>query len=361
MDDLPDILDLLRLAVAEGASDVHLCAGLVPFMRLRGEMKPCHPRVFSRLECREMILGLLTETQRARLERDLELDFGLQVEGIGRFRGNAHFSRGALEAALRYIPVEIPTVEQLGHRPAVAKLCDLTRGLVLVTGMTGSGKTTTLAAMIRKISETRDAMIVTVEDPIEFYFNNARSIVKQREIGSDTNSFAEALRHVLRQDPDVIMIGEMRDCETIRAALTAAETGHLVLSTLHTNDAPQALNRIVDSFPGDEQGQVMGQLSDALAGVVSQRLIPTEDGLGRVLLSEFLSNNTAVRSCIRDHRFEQIVGLMEIGRKDGMYTLDDVLEQLYLSRRISKEDAVAEARDKARIAALMRQIPENGN
>jgi len=157
------------------------------------------------------------------------------------------------------------------------------------------------------------------------------------------------------------MIGEMRDCETIRAALTAAETGHLVLSTLHTNDAPQALNRIVDSFPGDEQGQVMGQLSDALAGVVSQRLIPTEDGLGRVLLSEFLSNNTAVRSCIRDHRFEQIVGLMEIGRKDGMYTLDDVLEQLYLSRRISKEDAVAEARDKARIAALMRQIPENGN
>ena len=360
MNDLPDILDLLRSAVAQGASDIHLCSGLPPSMRLRGDLTPCHPRVFSKQECREMILGLLTETQRARLEQDLELDFGLQVDGVGRFRGNAHFSRGALEAALRYIPVAIPSIDELGHRPSIVNLCELSRGLVLVTGMTGSGKTTTLAAMIRRISETRDAMIVTVEDPIEFYFKNARSIIKQREIGSDTKSFGGALRHVLRQDPDVIMIGEMRDKETIRAALTAAETGHLVLSTLHTNDAPQALDRIVDSFPGDEQEQVLGQLANALSGVVAQRLVPTEDGLGRVMVSEFLSNNSAVRACIRDHRFEQIVGLMEIGRRDGMHTMDDVLEELYLARRISKEEAVSGARDTTRLEAVMRPPPPKG-
>jgi len=353
---LPDILDVLHTAVAQGASDIHICAGLAPFMRLQGEMIPCHTRVLSRQECREVILGILTESQRVALEQDLELDFGLQVKGGSRFRGNAHYSRGALEAVLRAIPVDLPTIEELGHRSSVVNLCGLTRGLVLVTGMTGSGKTTTLAAMIRRISQTRAAIIVTIEDPIEFHFKNSLSIIKQREIGTDTKSFAEALRHVLRQDPDVIMIGEMRDRETIRAALTAAETGHLVLSTLHTNDAPQALDRIVDAFPGDEQGQVLGQLSNALAGVVAQRLIATEDGGGRVMASEFLANNTAVRACIRDRRFEQVVGLMEIGRRDGMYTMDDMLEELYLARKISKEDAVAEARDTARIAGLIRQI-----
>jgi len=357
MNDLPDIIDILRSSVAQGASDIHLCADLPPQMRLRGVLTPCHPRVFSRQECRETILGFLTETQRARLEQDLELDFGLQVEGLGRFRGNAHFSRRSLEAALRFIPVAIPSIEELGHRPAIVDLCNLTRGLVLVTGMTGSGKTTTLAAMIRRISDNRAGLIVTIEDPIEFYFKNSRSTVKQREIGADTKSFGEALRHVLRQDPDVIMIGEMRDRETIRTALTAAETGHLVLSTLHTNDAPQALDRIVDSFPGDEQEQILGQLASALAGVVAQRLVPTEDGLGRVMVSEFLSNNSAVAACIRDHRFEQIVGLMEIGRKDGMHTFDDMLEELYLARRISKEEAVSGARDAERLEEVMRSTP----
>ncbi len=354
--ELPDIVDLLRGAVTAGASDVHFCAGLAPSMRIRGDIEPCHDRVLTRQECREVILGILTEAQRTRLETDLELDFGLQVEGAGRFRGNAHFSRGALEATFRHIPGGIPSVEDLGHRQSIIDLCNLDHGLILVTGMTGSGKTTTLAAMIKRISENRNAVIVTIEDPIEFHFKSNRSIIKQREIGSDTKSFAEALRHVLRQDPDVIMVGEMRDPETVRAALTAAETGHLVLATLHTNDAPQALDRIVDCFPGDEQEQILGQLANALRGIVAQRLLPSEDGLSRVMVSEFLANNSAVSACIRDHRFEQIVGLMEIGRRDGMHTFDDVLEELYLAQYISKEEAIAGARDAARIEAL-RRIP----
>jgi len=351
---IPDVVDLLRDAVRAGASDVHLCGGISPSMRVRGEIVPCSDRILNRRECRELILGILTDSQRARLERDLELDFGLNVEGTGRFRGNAHYSRGALEAAFRHIPEGIPQIMDLGHRPSVVGLCEMPRGLVLVTGMTGSGKTTTLAAMIRRISETRQTVIVTIEDPIEFYFPSGRSIIKQRELGADTKSFHEALRHVLRQDPDVIMVGEMRDPETVRAALTAAETGHLVLATLHTNDAPQALDRIIDNFPGDEQEQILGQLANALTAVVAQRLVPSEDGLSRVMVSELLFNNSAVAACIRDRRFEQIVGLMEIGRKDGMHTIDDSLEELYLTGRISKEEAVAGCRDAARMEALRR-------
>lgn len=354
---IPDVVDLLRDSVRAGASDIHLCGDLRPSMRVRGEILPCSERIVSRQECRELILGVLTDSQRARLERDLELDFGLQVDGTGRFRGNAHYSRGALEAAFRHIPEGIPRIMELGHRPKVAGLCDLTRGLVLVTGMTGSGKTTTLAAMIRRISETRRSVIVTIEDPIEFHFPSGLSIIKQRELGADTKSFHEALRHVLRQDPDVIMVGEMRDPETVRAVLTAAETGHLVLATLHTNDAPQALDRIIDNFPGDEQEQILGQLANALAAVVAQRLVPSEDGLSRAMVSELLINNSAVAACIRERRLEQLVGLMEIGRKDGMHTIDDALEELYLAGRISKEEAVAGARDAARLEVL-RRVPQ---
>jgi twitching motility protein PilT len=354
--DVPDIVDLLRSAVSAGASDVHFCSDLPPSMRVKGDIVPLPIRGLVRQECRELILGILTDSQRARLERDLELDFGLQVAGAGRFRGNAHFSRGSLEATFRHIPEEIPDLDMLGHRPSVAGLCDLDRGLVLVTGMTGSGKTTTLAAMIRRISENRSGVIVTIEDPIEFYFLSGRSIIKQRELGRDTKSFHEALRHVLRQDPDVIMVGEMRDPETVRAALTAAETGHLVLATLHTNDAPGALDRIVDNFPGDEQEQILGQLANSLAAVLAQRLVPSEDGLGRVMVSELLTKNSAIAACIRERRLEQLVGLMEIGRKDGMHTFDDVLEELYLSNRISKEQAVSGARDAARMEVL-RRVP----
>lgn len=351
-----EITSLLRQAVLDGGSDLHLCSDRTPMIRSHGKVISLIPRVISAAECKEAILGILTEKQRSTLELELELDFGISLKDVGRFRGNAHYSMGHLEATFRHIPKEIPELNQLGHRLAVNSICSITRGLVLVTGMTGSGKTTTLASMLRKIADERDAVIVTVEDPIEFEFTSTRSIIKQREIGRDTMSFPQALKHVLRQDPDVIMLGEMRDHETVRAALTAAETGHLVLATLHTNDAPQAIDRIVDFFPGDEQEQILGQLANVLAGIVAQRLIPKENAPGRVLATEFLAHNTAIAACIRDHRFEQLVGLMEIGRKDGMHTFDDSLETLYLGRQISKEEALAGARDTNRMANLRRIV-----
>jgi|GEM_PF-49835 len=348
------IQKLLQSAVTSGASDFHLCAGLPPCVRISGKITPLPLQSVTKEECRDMIMGILKPPQRARLEKELELDFGFQVEGAGRFRGNAHFSRGALEASFRHIPDHIPSLDELGHRSHIGSLCKLNRGLVLVAGMTGAGKTTTMAAMIHRIIETRNVMIVTIEDPIEFNFESSRSIIKQREIGTDTKSFSDALRHVLRQDPDVVVIGEMRDQETVRAALNAAQTGHLVLATLHTNDAPQALVRMTDLFPPEEREPILRQLSNTLAGAISQRLVPSEDGQNQVMVSEFLSNNSAVSACIREQRFEQIVGLMQSGRADGMYTFDDMLEELYLGRRISKEEAVAGARDHSRMEALMR-------
>jgi twitching motility protein PilT len=356
MENSLDITSLLRKTVLEGASDLHLCSNRTPMIRSQGKIVSLIPDVISAAECKEAILGILTEKQRSSLERDLELDFGIGLKDVGRFRGNAHYSLGHLEATFRHIPREIPKLDQLGHRRAVDAICAISRGLVLVTGMTGSGKTTTLASMLQKIADERDAVIVTIEDPIEFEFSSNRSVIKQREIGRDTASFPQALKHVLRQDPDVIMLGEMRDHETVRAALTAAETGHLVLATLHTNDAPQALDRIIDFFPGDEQEQILGQLSNVLAGIVAQRLIPLENAPGRVLVTEFMTHNSAIAACIRDHRFEQLVGLMEIGRRDGMYTFDDSLETLYLNRQISKEEAIAGSRDRHRISNLQRVV-----
>ena len=351
-----DLVDLLSRAVAAGASDLHLCADAPPMVRINGSLAPIEDRAVTVQFCRELITGILTEAQRARLEEEWELDFALQVEGIGRFRANAHYSRGALEAAFRYIPNVIPELGQLGHRESIFEICALQRGLVLVTGITGSGKSTTMASMIQHISRTLSGVIVTVEDPVEYIFQNSRSVVKQREIGSDTKSFSEALRHVLRQDPDVILVGEMRDPETISAAITAAETGHLVIATLHTIDAPKAIDRMVDAFSGDQQPQIVAQLANALQAVISQRLIPKEDGTGRVLASETLVANAGVRACIRERRWEQLVGLIEIGAKDGMHTIDEDLAGLYLSLQISKEQAIANARDRARFEALTREV-----
>lgn len=352
-----DLVQLLAGCVNQGASDLHLTAIAPPLIRLNGELTPLMENPLGEELCRDMIFGVLTESQRARLEQEWELDFALQVESVGRFRGNAHYSRGALEAAFRYIPHDIPDLGGLGHRASVFQVCELQRGLVLVTGITGSGKSTTLAAMIKYISERRAGVIVTIEDPIEFVFPNARSIIKQREVGSDTKSFAEALRHVLRQDPDVIFVGELRDPETVSAAVTAAETGHLVLGTLHTIDAPKAIDRIVDAFPAEQQPQIVAQLANALEAIISQRLLPGEEGGRRVLASEVLIANTGVRATIRERRWEQIVGLLEIGAKDGMHTFDDSLTDLYMARLISKEEALANARDKTRIEELMRDAP----
>lgn len=351
-----DLVTLLTEAVSLHASDLHVVAGMPPLIRLNGEIMSMPGAAVEADEVRRILLDALTEAQRSRLEHEWELDFALQVDGVGRFRGNAHYSRGALEAAFRHIPETIPSLADLGHRPAIQRACQIERGLVLVTGITGSGKSTTLASIVKQISETRNAMIITVEDPIEYIFANSRSIVKQREVGSDTRSFSEALRHVLRQDPDVILVGEMRDLETIRAAITAAETGHLVLGTLHTIDAPKAVDRIVDAFPGDQQPQIIAQLANALEMVVSQRLLPRENGGTRALASEILVANNAVRACIRDRRYEQLVGLIEIGGREGMNTIDESLSDLYLARQISKEEAIANARDPASIEGLMRQV-----
>jgi len=352
---MPDIVELLTQSVAQGASDLHITAAAPPLFRIDGSLLPAGEKVLDADSCREMILGILTESQRARLEEEWELDFAVQVETVGRFRGNAHYSRGALEAAFRYIPEMIPDLNSLGHRPAVFDLCERRRGLILMTGITGSGKSTTLAAMLKYISERIAGVIVTVEDPIEFLFSNARSVIKQREVGSDTHSFGEALKRAMRQDPDVILVGEMRDPETISAAITAAETGHLVLGTLHTIDAPKAIDRMVDAFPAEQQAQIIAQLANALEAVISQRLLPHESGKGRALATEILVANTAVRASIRERRWEQLVGLIEIGAKDGMHTIDDSLAELYASRVISKEEALANARDKDRFLTVARE------
>lgn len=352
MDEFPDILDLLKETVRRGGSDLHLSSDSPPLMRLNGVMVPLSTQAMTGEMTREIVLSLLTENQRSRLEQDWELDFAMQVDGVGRFRGNAHYSRGALEAALRFIPDEIPDLLTLGHSEIVSKLCELESGLVIVGGATGSGKSTTLAAMVKLISEQRSGVIVTVEDPIEFVFRNALSIVKQREVGNDTHTFDEALRRALRQDPDVIMVGELRDKETIAAAVTAAETGHLVLGSLHATDAPGAFTRMVDVFPPEHQAQVIAELANSVQAVVCQRLLPKVDGQGRALASEVIVRNSAVRAVIRDRKWEQLVGLIEIGSREGMHTFDDSLIRLYESKQITKEEAILNARDKGRFEAL---------
>ncbi len=349
-----DLVDLLAQTVSRGGSDLHLCADAPPMARVHGGLVPLAERALTVEFCRDLVMGILTELQRARLEEDWELDFALQVQGLGRFRANAHYNRGVLEAAFRHIPQRIPDLAELGHRPSILQICGLQRGLVLVTGITGSGKSTTMASMIQHISRHRDGVIVTIEDPIEYVFQNARCLVKQREVGSDTKSFGAALRHVLRQDPDVILVGEMRDMETVGAAITAAETGHLVIATLHTIDAPKAIDRMVDAFPSDQQPQVIAQIANALEAVVAQRLLPREDTPGRALASETLVANAGVRACIRERRWEQLVGLIEIGGKEGMHTIDDDLRRLYLAGMISKEDAIANARDRGQMESLRR-------
>jgi len=356
----PDLVELLAGSITAGASDLHITSDAPPLYRIDGMLRQASTDILSADATRDMIYGILSESQRARFEQEWELDFALQVDTVGRFRGNAHYSRGAVEAAFRYIPNQVPDLSDLGHKPVIYDLCGLRRGLVLLTGITGSGKSTTLAAMIKYISERMAGVIVTVEDPIEFLFSNSLSVIKQREVGTDTHSFSEALRHSLRQDPDVIFVGEMRDPETISAAMTAAETGHLVLATLHTIDAPKAIDRIVDAFPAEQQPQIIAQLANSLEAIVSQRLLPVEEGSGRALASEVLTANTAVRATIRERRWEQMVGLIEIGAKDGMHTLDESLSELYLNRAISKEEAIANARDKDRVEALRRDAPKKG-
>jgi twitching motility protein PilT len=349
MAETPDLIPWLALAVQRQASDLHLHRGSPPLARIFGEIVPLGETPLTAEHCSHLILGVLTPAQAARCEQERELDFALDVPGTGRFRANAHYARGCVEAVFRHIPEAIPELEALGHRPVIVELCKREEGLILITGITGAGTTTTMAAMIQRISRMRSGVIITIEDPIEFGYPPALSIIKQREVGVDTKSFASGLKQTLRQDPDVIVVGEMRDLETMQAALTAAETGHLVIGTLHTVDASKTVDRIVDIFPSEQQNQIVTQLSNTLVAVVSQRLLPRADGQGRVLATETMIANSGIRACIRDRKPHMILGMIEIGTQEGMNSLDDSLAQLVRTGQITYEEAQIHARDPNRI------------
>jgi twitching motility protein PilT len=335
-----DFADLLLEVIERNASDLHLAAGAKPTVRVRGRLVPLDSYdVLSTEETRQIVYSILTNDQRQRLETDLQIDFAYSIPGRARFRVNAYFQRGAIGAAFRLIPFSIRTIDELGLPAAIHELARRPRGFVLVTGPTGSGKSTSLAAVLDEINMTREEHIMTIEDPIEFLHSHKKCIVNQRELGSDSHSFAAALKGALRQDPDVILVGEMRDLETIHTALTAAETGHLVLATLHTQDTPQTIDRIIDVFPANQQQQVRVQLSVALQGIVTQQLIPTADGAGRVAACEVLLATPAIRNLIREGKTHQIYSSLQTGGKLGMQTMDAALATLVRAGKITQEMA----------------------
>jgi twitching motility protein PilT len=342
-----DLRELFGLALKRRASDIHLTEHCPPILRIHGDLHPTAMAPLSRADTKRLIYDILTDAQKAQFERELELDLSIDVQGLGRFRVNVHLQRGSIEAALRLVPSRIPSLQELGLPPVVAELARKPNGLVLVTGPTGVGKTTTLAAMVDLINHERAHHIIVIEDPIEYLHTNARSIIKQREVYADTRSFANALVRALRQDPNVIVVGEMRDLDTISTTLTAAETGHLVLATLHTPDVAQTVDRILDVFPPHRQDEVKIQLADCLQGVVSQQLIPRVDGAGRVLACEIMVATPAVRNLIREHATEQIPTVLQTGAAHGMCTMDACLKGLYDRKIISHEAAVSRVRNPA--------------
>ena len=345
--------DFLRMTLELGASDLHITTGVPPIVRVNGKLKALdHPKLLPN-DTRELIYSILTQEQRDVLERNWEYDFSYSLPGKGRFRVNVYYQRGSISAAFRSIPVKIPTIEELRLPLVVSEFAMKPRGFVVVTGPTGSGKSTTLAAIINIINETRNCHIITIEDPIEFLHPHKRSIVNQREVGTDTKSFANALKYALRQDPDVILIGEMRDLETIQTALTAAETGHLVFATLHTVDAPQTIDRIIDVFPPHQQQQVRIQLAGCLQGIVAQQLLPTADGNGRVVAVEILVATPGIKNLIREGKTHQIYTAIQTGQKYGMQTLDMALADLVKRGWISYETAYEKAQDPASLKQLV--------
>ena len=334
----PNLAEFLLAVIDGNGSDLHLTGGVPPMIRIHGELEPL--KGYRRLlpkDLQELIYSMLTQKQREQFEENLELDISYQLPGKARFRVNVFQQRDALGAVMRLIPFEIKTLDELGLPAPVKELANLRRGLVLVTGITGSGKSTTLAGLIDIVNSTRAEHIMTVEDPIEFLHRHKKAVVNQREIGHDTHGFAPALKHVLRQDPDVILVGEMRDLETISSALTAAETGHLVFGTLHTQDAPQSVDRVIDVFPPHQQQQIRVQLAGTLAGVVSQQLIPTADGKGRAVAAEVLIATAAVRNLIREGKTHQIYTSMQAGGKYGMQVMDQALAELVKKGKITYE------------------------
>jgi len=361
--------ELLKTMIDRNASDLHLTVGSPPQIRVDGALLPLEMPPLSSVETKQMCYSILTEVQKKRFEQDNELDLSFGIRDLSRFRANMFQQRGSVAGAFRSIPYSIRSFEELGLPPIVQELAWKPRGLMLVTGPTGSGKSTTLAAMIDEINSKRPYHIVTVEDPIEYVHQHKKGIVNQREVGSDTGSFKAALKYILRQDPDVVLIGEMRDLETIEAALVIAETGHLALATLHTNSCVQTINRIIDVFPAFQQPQVRAQLSMVLEGVLSQILIPRANGRGRALALEIMVPNAAIRNLIREEKVHQIYSQMQMGQaKFGMQTLNQSLCGLALRRTIAVDEALRCSSDPDELNAMMTarqgqpgQVPRGGD
>ncbi len=332
---------LLEEMIERGASDLHITAGERPKMRIDGEIQTSRQEtVLAPKDTLQLAYSVLTENQKKRFEMEDELDFSFGIQSLARFRGNCFKQRGCVSIVMRQIPFNIKTFADLKLPPVIAMMAEKPRGLVLVTGPTGSGKSTTLAAMIDKINRERKGHILTVEDPIEFIHKHQGCIVNQREVGTDTKSFSNALKYALREDPDVVLVGEMRDHETIHAGLTIAETGHLAFATLHTNSAAEAINRIIDVFPSHQQAQVRAQLAFVLEGIITQILLPRRTGKGRVMAAEILVVTPAIRALIRDDKIHQIYSSMQAGKKYGMQTLNDALYQLYVAKEVAEEECL---------------------
>ena len=334
------IHELFQQMIASNASDLHLTSGAPPFLRVHGEMKTLSERAFSAEECQAFIFEILTEKQKKLFVEHWELDCSYTIPNTGRFRVNVFMQRKGLGAVFRIIPEKIKTIEELGLSPDLLNLIDVPKGLILVTGATGSGKSTTLAALIDHINRTEHSHILTIEDPIEFVHRNQLSLINQREVSSHTKSFANALRAALREDPDIILVGELRDLETIQLAITAAETGHLVFGTLHTNSAAKTIDRIIDVFPEAKQEQIRAMLAESLRGVIAQVLLPRADGEGRIGVNEVLVNTKAVANLIREGKTFQIPSTMQVGRSQGMATFESAVTELLRKRIIHEHDAM---------------------
>lgn len=351
---LPTLHQLLKAMIDQGASDLHVTTGTPPQLRIDGQLVPLRTDALSPIDTKQLCYSILTDQQKMRFEEDMELDLSFGVKSLARFRANIFMQRNAVAGAFRIVPFNIIPLAELGVPRVVEELCEKPRGMILVTGPTGSGKSTTLASMIDRINQTHRHHIVTIEDPIEYLHQHKSSVVNQREVGADTKSFNKALKYILRQDPDVALIGEMRDLETIEAALTIAETGHLAMATLHTNSAVQTINRIIDAFPPYQQSQIRAALSFVLEGVVCQTLIPRASGSGRVLACEILIPNPAIRNLIREDKVHQIYSQMQIGQsKYAMQTMNQSLCDHFLKRNITLENAMGRSSDPEELKTMI--------